>query len=1070
MQISEVNAPTIYFLTDEIIDQYASEILTDYRDINLRYNSYYHPYKHSVLDPTIFGSLFEDRCNCGRVKVPGETCPVCGAQLLDEAQSFSRYAKIELPCFYITEMKFAKLYKFLQANFRSIQYNLTSGYLYKGRDVASAKMIFDICQMSYDEETDILTVTDEINDYTKCSFEGLEEIFRKYKSDTLREYLAFINHKLLVIPLRLRPVHRMMTKEGPKLDIHEITKTYQNIIYLCTKYYRGMEGDFDGTQAEWAMFLGTLRGYFSKVLSNISNLMRSSKQNLARTMQSTRISNSGRCTIIPGPHLKIDEVELPRTLYYEACREEFTKFVAKEFNTSMEHAEILVTNEARTEEIQQAFSLFVEGDKDNPDEYPGKYVIINRAPTLHEYNLMCCKVHLTNADTMSLPMALCVAFNADYDGDTMSWFDVPQAIAPNIKEAMSPRKMLFFKKNHEPMFLPTQEIIQGLILATKTRKPEEIKNYGNTIEKLEAYRIQNKRTFKYQTIIEFNGKQTTLAREILSKHFNCDINDYIGGLDRNLTSKTIPALYTNIIHEEDRAERILAIQTFALKIVTITGVTSLSLEDLYNDLGDDILKEIRRIEADETLSENEKNIKARLLYEQYIKQSEEAVPDRVMTEVKESARMKASQLMAMINPFLTTSVKGELSLGNSTIINGLSSDDLVNLAVENRGTQAIKQDNVPGGGYFTRQMVYLAGKYTFVEGEEPENKGILIERRRAVGRTLLDGEIVGKNNSDDMVYVRSIVTSDQKYAVITKDLISNIIEYKNMSNIGMSMITSLSEGLTQGMLGLKHGGNLFSMRPDSQLEAPADIIDVQVLDNFVLLKSNNKVYKYPKPSTWTLNYSADGTYKKGEPVGYAFSTVTPSYVLDCFVKLTKARKVRAAKRFAKNTIIESCCFSYNEGPIKYNIEQGIVSIGDIDYPYNNQCLYPYAEGEIVKPYTRFASGLLNLEWYMKQLKDYTEAYYIFRAQVREMASSMVDELCEFLYKLIVHVNSNGQLVNRGVINSIHEGNSFFTELAAENYRKAFMKLEPTGTKLISDTFGSSFLPMAIQSSIQVNDN
>lgn len=1062
MEELQGNYAVIQYLSDDIIDQYAGKReCKDYRDINLKYHTYYHPYPKSVLDPSYFGSLYSDRCNCGRVHTVGEFCPNCRSRILDDVQSFSRYAKIKLPVYYISKLKFEKLYKWLQSQFR-IEYDLTSGYLSKGRQAKENKALFDICQMSFEEDTDTITLSDYIIDYTKCSYEGLMEIFKKYKPELLSTFMKFVNSEVLVIPLRLRPVHRMMTKEGPKLDFHEITKIYQNIIYASHKAYPEQEQSLEQNNTKIAMLRGVYRGYFSNALENISNLMRSSKENFARTMQSTRIANSGRCTIIPGPHLKIDEVELPRTLYYEACREEFIDFLAREFNCSREHAEVLSTRDASTQEVQRAFTLFVEGDDSNREEYPGKYVIINRAPTLHEYNLMCCKVHLVDSDTMSLPIPLCVPFNADFDGDTMAWFDVPQKIAPMVVDAMSPKNMLYYKKTHQPLFLPTQEVVQGLILATKVRKDNGVKNYGDTLDELKAYRIVHKREFKYQTLIEYHGRQTTLAREILSEYFNTDVNDFIGGFDKHLTSKTIPVLYKNIVELEDRDDRILKIQQFALKVVTIAGVTSLSLEDLYSDLGNEYLKQIREVEANETLSEREKSVKIRELYEKSVKETTDEVPERVMTEVKESARMKASQLLTMIHPILTTGIKGELSLASSTIINGMTTEDMVNYAVENRGTQSIKQDNVPGGGYFTRQMVYLASTYTFADRLDTENKGIEIEERRAAGRTRLDGTIVPKSNSDKLITIRSIVTSDIKQPVITKDMISNIIPYHDKSNIGTSMITSLSEGLTQGMLGLKHGGNLFSMMPDSALPAIDNVDNVQILDDYLIVKCGDKVYKYPKPDNWVVNYSPDGTYKKGENIGYAYHTVTPSYLLDCFIKLTKARKGRTTKRFTKNTIDMVACYAIEGGKIHYDVQNGYVTIGKYSYPYNSNVMYFYPEGAEVKRLQRFCNCLLDLDYYLTAINDYVQVYYVFREQVREMAESMVDELIEFLYKLIIH-EKNGQLVNSGVINSIHSENPWFTELAAENHNRAFRKLEPGGTPLISDTFGNSFLPLIINS-------
>lgn len=1061
--MEEQNNPIIYYLTDEIIDQYAEDTLTEYRDINLKYKRWSEPWRNGPLDPLIFGSLFQDHCNCGAVKEVGKRCNICKAIVYDDISSLSRYAKIELPVYYCTSIKFKKFFKFISTNYK-IEYNLSSGLI----DLGDKATIFNLCQFDWDSEAEKIVVTDEITDYTRCSYEGLQTIVLRTKPELMPDFMNFINRKIIVLPIRMRPSQFVYSGGTRRLAMHEITVVYQNIIYAVEKFYKGMEGDLK-EQHHIALLRGALRLFVTKAMEGLSNLMKSSKQNLARTMQSDRLENSGRCTIIPGPNLKIDEVEIPTALFYEACREEFTNFIQTEFNVSKDRAEHLVRYEANSKEIQEAFSLYVEGN--GTPQYPGKYVIINRAPTLHEYNLMAMKVHLTKANTMSIPIAVCKPFNADFDGDTMAWYALSDKVAPIVVEAMSPKSMLFYKSDHAPIFLPTQEVMQGLILATKTRRPAEILEFDSSIEEIEKYRLENKRTFKYQTVIHYQGKETTLARLILGTYFNIDLNDYLGGMDKNLTSKNIPKLYDNISELEDRIERIRNIQVFALKIVTIAGITSLSLEELYSDLGDSALKEMKEVEESETLSTKEKSVKIRQLYRSYIERAQSTISEEVMQQVTESSRVKTSQLTSLLFPLMTTSIKGEISIGTSTLANGMSQVDYERLAIENRGTQDIKVDNVPGGGYFTRQMVYLAASYTYRDAYDPENPGIFIKKKRAAGRTTLEGEIVPVNSSEELIKVRSLVTTRQNRAVITKDLISNKIKYQDYANIGISLITSLSASLTQGMLALKHGGNLFNLEPDNGLSAGVDIDRVELLEQFIILYSKDQKFVLPRPSNWVTNFSTTGGYKKGEIIGYAYHPVTPSYKLDCFIALSKARKVRASKQFEKNKIEFSACYALEEGVIKYKRnpdgELEIV-IGDKVYPYNPESLYFLPEGTKVKKFERFCSGLIDLDFYLRNSREVEEGYYFFREQMYEMTSGLVDELIEFFFRLIVKKNRQGQLINKGVINAIHESNSFFTEVAFEDYKKAFNKLEPTGTELVDDLFGRSNLPLLLNSHLALS--
>lgn len=1055
----ENNEPIIYYLTDDVIDQYAKSVVDEYRDINLKVKKENKPYPRSVLDPFIFGSMFADRCNCGRTRQIGKLC-TCGSMILDEVQSLSRYAKIELPVYYCASIKFKKLVKFIISHYH-LEYDLK--YISKTDKVK----IFNICQFNYDPESEIITVTDKIDDYTKCSFEGLQRIIMMTDPSLIVEYMAYINSKILVVPLRLRPVQFVNTAEGRKLAFHEITIVYQNIIYAVEKFYKPMEADIQEPK-HITLLRGSLRMFIMKATNDLSNLMRTSKENFARTMQSDRIPNSGRCTIIPGPNLRIDEVELPRHLFYEACREEFTSWLQNELKCSKERAEHLVRYEYNTSDIRKAFDLYVEGN--GTAQYPGKYCLINRAPTLHEYNIMAMKVHLTEADTMTLPIALCVPFNADYDGDTMAWYALSDKIAPIVVDAMSPKQMFFYKINHEPLFMPTQEVMQGLILATKVRFSDDPIDFDGELDEVAQYRINNKRTFKYQTEISFHGQNTTLGRLMLGRYFDVDMEQYLGGLDKTLTSKNIIPLYDNLANLEDRVERMREIQMFALKIVTITGVTSLSLEEMYSDLGNDIMQQIKAIDESDTLSEREKSAKIRELYAKAVASAGDSVSEEVKQQIQESSRAKMSQLIAITQPHMTTDLKGTVSVGSSTLANGMAQADYERLAVENRAIQDIKVDNVPGGGYFTRQMVYLAAAYIYRDGEEPDNTGIYIEKRRAAGRTDINGNLIEPSDDKSLVKVRSLVTSKFKNAIITKDLIPNKISYKDNSNIGMSLITSLSQGLTQGMLALKHGGSLFVVDDDNALICNKDVSRIEVLDRFVIihLTEDDKTYKFPKPANWVTNFSATGSYAAGEPIGYAYRSVTPSYKLDCFIALAKANKVKPSKRFEKNYIVKSSCYALEDGIVNYMIGptgKVRVMVGTTEYPYSENSLYFIPDGAKVKKYQRICSDLIDLDWYLERCKSFEDGYYFFREQLYEMTTGISDELLEFFYRLIIKKNAQGQLVNRGVINSIHESNSFVTEVAFENYKKAFNKLEPKGTPLVDDLFGRSNLPLLLNTQL-----
>ena len=93
----------------------------------------------------------------------------------------------------------------------------------------------------------------------------------------------------------------------------------------------------------------------------------------------------------------------------------------------------------------------------------------------------------------------------------------------------------------------------------------------------------------------------------------------------------------------------------------------------------------------------------------------------------------------------------------------------------------------------------MLNNYTFQkEGEDKDDPGLLIPRYVASGRTAPDGKVysdVSRQNEDDLVPVRSVVTKDKgDLTVVTPDMLSKKFLKTNIpdgSSIGLSLGTSL---------------------------------------------------------------------------------------------------------------------------------------------------------------------------------------------------------------------------------------------------------------------------------------
>ena len=309
--------------------------------------------------------------------------------------------------------------------------------------------------------------------------------------------------------------------------------------------------------------------------------------------------------------------------------------------------------------------------------------------------MMAMKVKLTNEYVMRLPMAVCVPFNADFDGDAMCFYAVPKIMNDQITQNMSPRNIFYFKKSHKPLFLPTHDMMKGLILGSRvTLIPEENQLNFESVDKAKQYWIKNRRKFKFQHQCKIANKTTTLGRAILSDYFGKDIDAYLSDIKADgLNAKNVIILYSMLEDFDDRPDRILKIQEFALQVSTLSGSTALTVDEMYFGFDNKNLEEIKAIMNNDLLSHEEKEVKVRELYSQYVKaMTDELVSTRpeVKTALEDTARAKVDQWADMAFVTLNIDTTGNFSVGTSTIANGMNPTDYTRLAIENRATQDSK--------------------------------------------------------------------------------------------------------------------------------------------------------------------------------------------------------------------------------------------------------------------------------------------------------------------------------------------------------------------------------------------
>lgn len=368
-------------LTDEAIIDYTTDpngrqrVITDWRDFSLKFD-YINPFPNGVYDAGIFGSPLADRCICGMLRgVSAEPCPRCGARVYSVEEGLRRFARIELPFYYLNDLRFdifKDLFDEIFANttikLDFISGNLKSGgYCYKNSSKKLGIKVFDSCQFDYSAKKNELTISEVITDEDKCSYEGILKILEKHFPDRLSDMKRVINRLYLIQPVMLRPFTFMIQNKKKKLGSHKLSIWYSVIISLMVPEatesnpvnYNEVISQLN-TPGERVRYRALLKALLNAGKKETTKLLNSTKVNEARLIYSARIKNSARCAITPDVNLAIDEISMPKHIAYEMCRSGFCKYLQKELNFTEKQALESTRTEYNNPKTQELFKKYAE--------------------------------------------------------------------------------------------------------------------------------------------------------------------------------------------------------------------------------------------------------------------------------------------------------------------------------------------------------------------------------------------------------------------------------------------------------------------------------------------------------------------------------------------------------------------------------------------------------------------------------------------------------------------------------------------------------------------------------------
>ncbi len=273
---------------------------------------------------------------------------------------------------------------------------------------------------------------------------------------------------LPVLPPELRP---MVQLDGGRFATSDLNDLYRRVINRNNRLKRLLElgapeviinnekrmlqeavdSLIDNSQRGKAM---SRRG--RRQLKSLSDMLKGKKGRFRRNLLGKRVDYSGRSVIVVGPHLKMDQCGLPKTMALELYRPFIIqRLVEYNYATNVKAAKRLIERQR-----PEVWEVLEEVISDRP-------VMLNRAPTLHRLGIQAFEPVLVEGKAIHLHPLVCSAFNADFDGDQMA-VHVPlsRKAVEEARKLMLATRNLLKPSDGQPIVGPSKDMCMGIYYMT----------------------------------------------------------------------------------------------------------------------------------------------------------------------------------------------------------------------------------------------------------------------------------------------------------------------------------------------------------------------------------------------------------------------------------------------------------------------------------------------------------------------------------------------------------------------------------------------------------------------------
>jgi len=537
-------------------------------------------------------------------------------------------------------------------------------------------------------------------------------------------------------------------------------------------------------------------------LKSISDMLKGKQGRFRQNLLGKRVDYSGRSVIVVGPKLKINECGLPKQMALEL----FKPFVIS-WLIRGEHAH----------NIRSATRLIESGDAlvwDALDAViEGKYVLLNRAPSLHRLSIQAFQPKLVEGKAIQLHPLVANGFNADYDGDQMAvHLPLSDDAQREARELMSATNNLLKPADGAPVLNIGQDVVLGnyyLTYEKPSAQTDEVKPFSSVYEAEMAY---DEKVIQLQTPIRVYAKgeirNTTLGRVFFNEILPADF-PYDNKVQSKKQLKKVLAQIFDKYGAEETAKTADRMKGLAFRFATVAAVST-GKDDYLN------FEQINEFvaEGDERTTQISDQFDQGLITEEERYNLTVAAWRGVDRKVTDFLQEQMKQMDTSISVMVNSGARGDISnvkLASAMI--GIMVD-ATNREIElpirssyKAGLSALESFVATRGarkglidtalktadsGYLTRRLVDVSQDVFTVEDEANDDEGFTIYRSESEDTMIefanrLNGrytakEVPGHIGADELITreIADAIEADEKIESVT---IQSVLSTKNLHGI-----------------------------------------------------------------------------------------------------------------------------------------------------------------------------------------------------------------------------------------------------------------------------------------------